>query len=292
MRCEYFKWVKNYSRLVRTMLACACIVLLPGMACAQQPVTPKRSVLILHWYGKDFPGNDDFERAFKEAVNGPVDYFAEFLEEDRFPGKDHARLLHDYLRQKYANRKLDVVVAVTDAPLRLLLEYRNDLFPHTPIVFLAINPPASEVRSMAPGMTGILPVRTHKQTVDLALKLHPGTEHLYFISGTPERDKRLETIARTELSSYEDKLKVNYLTDLSTEELIATTRSLPPRSIILYAWQQSRDSKGQFVETWNILGSLSPAASAPIYGMGSANIGRGIIGGYVQGAEGNGKRMG
>jgi hypothetical protein len=29
-----------------------------------------------------------------------------------------------------------------------------------------------------------------------------------------------------------------------------------------------------------------------MYGMGSANIGRGIVGGYVSGAEGNGKRMG
>lgn len=113
----------------------------------------------------------------------------------------------------------------------------------------------------------------------------------FFISGTPNRDKRLETIARTELRGYEEKIKINYLTDLSIEELTLTTRNLPQRSLILYAWQQSLDQQGQFVETWDILASISPTASAPIYGMGSANVGRGIVGGYVSGSEGNGKRV-
>ena len=288
--------LEKFSQLVRIVLACAVLLLLPEAVCAQPPVKTRPSVLILHWYGKDFPGNLDFEQSFKEALkttpNGPVDYYTEYLEEDRFPGKDQAQSLHDYLVRKYANRNIDVVVAVTDAPLRFLLERRDTLFPRSAIVFLAIKPPGKEVLSTGPGMTGIVPVRTHKQTVDLALNLHPDAEHLFVISGTPERDKRLETIARTKLGGYEDKIKIQYLTDLSVEELIAKTRSLPERSIILYAWQQSLGSQGQFVETWNILASLSPTVSAPIYGMGSANVGRGIVGGYVVGAEGSGKRMG
>ena len=286
--------VENCWHLVRTVLLCALMLVLPAAVAAQTPVKPRPSVLILHWYGKDFPGNADFEQSFKEALNttpnGPVDYFAEFLEEDRFPGQ--AQLIHDYLVQKYKDRNIDVVVAVTDAPLKFLLDYRHDLFPHSAIVFLAIKPPAPEVLSTPPGMTGIVPVRTHRQTVDLALKLHPDMKHLFVISGTPNHDKRLETIARTELSDYENRIQIDYLTDLSVEELIAKTRSLPAHSIILYAWQQSLGSQGQFLETWNILASLSPTASAPIYGMGSANVGRGIVGGYVVGAEGSGKRMG
>ena len=288
--------VENCSQLVRMALVCALILLLPEAIFAQTQVNTKRSVLILHWYGKDFPGNADFEQSFKEALktstNGPVDYFAEFLEEDRFPGDQQAEALHDYLLKKYANRNIDIVVAVTDAPLKFLLAHRDDLFPHSPIVFLAIKPPAQEILSTGPGMTGIVPVSTHKQTIELALKIHPDTEHLFVISGTPNHDKRLEAIARTELRDYDDKVKINYLTDLSTEELIEKTRSLPAHSIILYAWQQSLGPQGQFIETWNILSSLSPTVSAPIYGMGSANVGRGIVGGYVSGAEGNGKRMG
>ncbi len=282
------------SPLARTLLVCACLLLLFGAAHGEQAVN-KKSVLVLYWYGKDFPGNVQFEQFFKDAlVKGPVpdvEYFAEYLEEDRFPGEDQAQLLHDYLLRKYAHRRIDVVVAITDAPLKFLLQHRSDLFPGTPIVFLAINPPGKDVLAAGPGMTGIVPVRTHKQTLDLALKLHPDTRQLFFISGTPERDKRLETIARGELQGYEGKLKIEYLTDLSQQELAAKTRSLPPHSVILYAWQQSRDGNGQFVETWNTLATISATASVPIYGMGSANIGRGIVGGYVSGAEGNGARL-
>ena len=36
------------------------------------------------------------------------------------------------LRQKYAGRTIDVVVASASPPLDFLLKYRSDLFPHTP----------------------------------------------------------------------------------------------------------------------------------------------------------------
>ena len=53
----------------------------PGAVYAQTPVKTKPSVLILHWYGKDFPGNSAFEQSFKEALqtapNGPIEYFTE-----------------------------------------------------------------------------------------------------------------------------------------------------------------------------------------------------------------------
>jgi len=299
MQCLHFRGFEeqsHYSPLVRIVLTCTFLFLLPAILYGQKPARPKPSVLVLYWYNKDFLGNEIFEQHFKNALknvsNGPVDYYPEYLEEDRFPGTEQAQLLHDHLLRKYANRNIDVVVAVSDPPLRLLLEHRHDLFPNSPIVFVAIKPPAKDVLSRPPGMTGILPASTHKQTVDLALSLQPDTEQLFFISGTPERDKRLETIARTELRQYEDKLKINYLTDLSIDELVAGTSNLPPHSIILYGWQQSLGPDGRFIETWDHLAAFSPTASVPIYGMGSANVGRGIIGGFVSGSEENGQRIG
>ena len=283
------------SRWLRIIVVCAWVLCGFAAVCAQEPAKTKPSVLALYWYSKDFPGNVLFEDAFKQTLNitpnGPIDYYAEYLEEDRFPGKDQAQLLHNHLLQKYANRRIDVVLAVSDPPLRFLMEHRKDLFPQSPIVFVSIKPPAREILTAAPGLTGIIPVSTHKQTVDLALNLHPDTERLFFVSGTPERDKRLETIARTELAPYEKDLQIEYLTDLPMEELIAKTRRLPPHSIILYAWQQARDPQGQFIETWDFLSAFAPTASAPIYGMGSANIGRGLVGGYVSGSEENGHRL-
>src|SRR5689334_20786 len=117
------------------------IALLPSAAHARQAITPKR-ILVLYWYNKDWPAHAAFGQSFQAALQtapaGNVEYYAESLESNHFPGENQSLLLRDYLRQKYADRSIDVVVAVTDAALDFLLKYRNDLFPNTPIVFIAM----------------------------------------------------------------------------------------------------------------------------------------------------------
>jgi signal transduction histidine kinase len=271
------------------------ILLLPSFARPQQSAAPKR-VLVLYWYNKDFPGNVLFDQSFQAALRSSpsrtVEYYPEYLESNRFPTEAHSLALSDYLRQKYAERPIDVVVAVTDASLDFLLKYRNDLFPRSPIVFVAAKRLTTEQLASGPGLTGIFPVSTHKETLDLALRLHPRTEAVFVISGTPERDKRFETIARNELEGYETRVKITYLTDLPLNELIAKTRVLPERSVVLYLWQQSINEQGQLLETWQTLERFAPSASAPIYGMGGVNVGFGMVGGYVSSSDTNGSRIG
>ena len=251
---------------------------------------------MLYWYNKDFPGNILFEQSFQAVLNsaavGNVEYYPEYLESNRFPGEAQSQLLRDYLRQKYADRTVDVVVANTDASLNFLLKYRSDLFPHTPIVYLAVKRLTKEELTAEPGITGLIPANTHRETVNLALTLHPATENIFVVSGTPEHDKRFETIAQNELSGYESKLRITYVTDLPLDELIARTRTLPKHSIILYVWQQSQIDDEPLLETWETLNRFAPSASAPIYGMGSVNVGYGMVGGYVSGSDSNGTRMG
>lgn len=221
-----------------------------------------------------------------------VDYYPEYLESNRFPTEAHSLALRDYLRQKYAGRPIDVVVAVTDASLDFLLKYRGDLFPGSPIVFVAAKRPTTEQLASGPSLTGIMPLNTHQETLDLALRLHPGTEAVFVISGTPERDKRFETITRSELQGYGTRVKITYLTDLPLNELIAKTSVLPERSVILYLWQQSINEQGQLLETWETLERFAPTASAPIYGMGGVNVGFGLVGGYVSSSDTNGSKIG
>jgi signal transduction histidine kinase len=63
---------------------------------------------------------------------------------------------------------------------------------------------------------------------------------------------------------------------------------LPSRSIVLYAWQRYATAEESVLQTYDILALIAKSSSAPIYGMGSRNIGYGIVGGYVQDSERNG----
>lgn len=252
-------------------------------------------VLVLYWDNKDFPGNVKFDESFKAVLqqfqySGNVEYYPEYMETTRFPGKSQA-FLGDYLRQKYEGKPIDVVVASADLPLSFLLRNREEVFPKSPLVFVATNSPTAETLAAEPGMTGLIHQSTHRETLALALRLHPNTTQVFVISGSPERDKRFETIARRELSAFTKQVEITYLTDLPLNELISQTASFPSNSIAMYVWQQAMDEQGKLLETFDVLARIAPTASVPIYGMGEGNFGEGLVGGYLQGADSNGAKL-
>jgi PAS domain S-box-containing protein len=279
---------------VALLLVCVAVSLLPLVGRAQQSNAPKR-ILVLYWYGRDYPGHVTFDQGFQSALQsvpaGSVEYYSEYLDTKRFPGKNQSELLHDYLRQKYADRTIDVVVAVSDVAMEFLLRHRDTLFKNAPMVFAAIRRPTKDELAAGPGLTGVTHVDTHRQTLDVAMRLHRGTEHVFVISGTLERDKRFETRAREELQGYESRVGITYLTDLPPNELIAKVKSLPQRSIVLYAWQQAQDEQGKVLESIDVLGLIARSSPVPIYGMSSPNLGSGIVGGYLYIAEARGSRV-
>ena len=275
------------------LLFCVATPLLPSRALAEQTAAPKR-VLVLYWESKGFPGNVAVEQSFQEGLKsapaGGIEYYNEYLESNRFPGEDQAPVLRNYLRQKYAQRHIDVVVAVSDVALDFLLKYRNELFTEAPIVFLGVKQPDPKDIAAGPGITGILARNAYKETLDLALRLHPGTEQVAVISGAAGGDKTLETQCREAFKSYENRVSINYLSDLPLAELIDKTRTLPGRSMVLYVYQQAKDEQGRFLETEDVLDMVVRSSRVPVYGLASWKVGKGIVGGYVRMNEGNGAR--
>jgi signal transduction histidine kinase len=271
-----------------------CLILPQSLASAQQDrAAASKRVLVLYWYNRRNSINLAIEQGFqaqlRSAPGSAVQYYSEYLESDQFPGELQAQILHDYLQQKYAELPIDVVVAAGDATFEFLLRFRRTLFPRASLVFIG-NPPLSADTGMGPGITGIAAYREYRKRIDLVLRLHPGTNHVFIISGTINADKRLETVARAELARDAPNVAVTYLTDLPVDQLVARVRALPPRSVILFAWQQSRGNDGGVLEPPDILAAIAPAASVPIYGMSASRLGGGIVGGDLLSAEGNGKR--
>src|SRR6476619_5169192 len=141
-------------RFTRPLLMIAALLLATGaLAKPSGPV----NVLVMHWYDRGYSSNDDFDRALQAALQSAapegVEYFSEYLETNRFPGDYQARVLSEYLRQKYAGRKLDVIISGVNPTLEFLLKYRHDLFSNVPIVFASERPVPQTVRTRA-GVAG------------------------------------------------------------------------------------------------------------------------------------------
>jgi PAS domain S-box-containing protein len=276
------------SKLIRTVLL-VLVALPPPAVLAQQSASPKR-VLTLHWYDRgyadDIKLDQELHAALESHAPGRVEYYSEYLDTNQFPGENQALILRDYLRRKFAGVAIDVVIAITNPPLDFLLKYRGELFPHTPIVF-SIASVARARRMPDAGTTGIVTANTFRETVDLALKLHPGTKQLFVISGTLNHDKSRESAARTELEGFKDKVAITYLTDLSVEELIRKLKDPLKNSIALYVWQQVLNREGNVLESGDVFSRIAREAMVPLYGMSPSYIGLGMTGGYVWTLEAN-----
>jgi len=285
--------MKTLSKLGKTVFVLSVVCLSP-LGMRAQAAGPLR-VLVLYWDEKDHPANVEFERQFlpalRLAAGGDVEFYSEYLESNRFPGENQASVLRGYIQQKYANRPIDVVVPTASAPLEFLFKYRGDLFPQTPIVFSATNYPNPAQLKSGAGATGIVYVSSYRRTVDLALTIHPTTKEVFVVSGTPAHDKVYETMARNQLSDYQTKASITYLTDLPLAELVEKIKSLPETSVVLYVWQQALDPEGKILQSQDVLRIIAPVARVPLYGMSFANVGLGIVGGHVWTMEANTTRL-
>jgi signal transduction histidine kinase len=294
MKPRVYEQRRNSTLIVIQCLLVVCTFTLLAPLVRAQAIAPKRLV-VLYWDNKEFPGNARFEQSLKAQLQldrrQDIEYFPEYLEASRFPEQNTSVSFRKYLQAKYANRTVDVVVASADAPLKFLLENRDELFRNSPIVFVANDPPRPDALTSGAGMTGIHYKNAYRETVDLALRLHPGTKRVFVVSGTTQQDRRFEKLTTQELSGFK-KVEITYLTDLPLTELITKTRSLPPGSVILYVWQQSFNEQGKLLESYEVLNRIAPGASAPIYGFGTVILGSGIVGGYLQGPEMSGAKAG
>jgi PAS domain S-box-containing protein len=253
-----------------------------------------KAVLALYSLDRDSPLDLIFDQSFQKALSSdasaPIEYYSEFMDSFRFSGDSYSQLLLDYLRQKYAERNIDVVVVNGVPALHFLLKHRDALFPATPLVFLLTDLPELTSRNVPPpGVTGVVIGHHQQETLEMALRLHPATRNVFVVLQTEERDKT-EARVQDQLKPFRDKVAINYLTNLPTAVLIDELKRVPAQSIVLYV-RQTGDAKGRPLASRETLALIAPSVRVPIYGSLDTYIGYGIVGGYVFNTEGVGKEL-
>src|SRR5262245_18419383 len=168
---------RHELRLPMLVAAFVWIALAPSPYAAGDATEPARSkgVLALYWNGRDDPAHAPMDKGVQSGLRsspaGSIEYYAEYLESSRFPGESQSLLMRDYLRQKYGDNRIDVLIAPSRPSLNFLLKYRNDLFPNTPIVYHAATRADVDKRGEANGVPVVVD-SPFRNTVDLALKIH------------------------------------------------------------------------------------------------------------------------
>jgi signal transduction histidine kinase len=256
-------------------------------------VRPTRTILVIHSGAESFPANPILDAGIREALASrsdiSIDYFAEYLESDLFPGEQALSAFTDYVRRKYRGRRIDLVIAMTDTGLRFVLDYRDKLFPNVPIVYFGVTAPDERTRRAGGGITGIRVGVAYAQTLKLALNLQPSTRRVFVIARGV--DARNSESVRTELSDVSQSVSVTYLNEETVPRLLSAVKAVPAGSVILYIWQSQMDP-GNVLYPDVVAGFVADAASVPVYGTSDLYLGKGVVGGVMRGTRETGTRLG
>jgi signal transduction histidine kinase/ABC-type uncharacterized transport system substrate-binding protein len=276
--------------LAAALVACIGSTSTHGQAPAQ-PRAPK-TVLAIHWGAPDFPVTPGVNDAIRETLatyDGPVDYFAEYLESDRIATEDATQSLADYIRQKYRGRRIDLVFAIADPALRFVLDRQAELFPDTPIVYSGVAIPDDGVRTAHGGLTAVMRGVAYGETLRLALDLQPSTERVFVIARRPDR-QTIESV-RAELLEFSESVPLTFLDKETVPDLLAAVKTVPPRSVILYVFFSPNDP-GALPDLPVVARDVVEASPVPVYGTNERYIGSGVVGGVVRGSRETGTRVG
>jgi hypothetical protein len=113
--------------------------------------------------------------------------------------------------------------------------------------------------------TGAWGVVEPAKTLEAALKLQPGTQHVAVVGGIGEYDRYVETIAKQSLRSYESRFNFTYLTDLDMPTLLERLRHLPPHTVIYYTSIMEDAAGNEFIDATQSVPLVVEAANAPVF---------------------------
>jgi signal transduction histidine kinase len=259
-------------------------------AASAQP-RPVRTALAVHYSSEDYPSNPVVDGAIRQVLHSrdeaPVDYFAEYLESDRFPTEQATLAFRDYLLRKYQGRRIDVVLAITDPALQFVLQYRDQLFPGVPIVATAGSSLGADLA--AAGVTGTTWRAADVETIELALSLHPSTQRV-FVVAQELTDGYLEGV-QAALAKSAERVELRFIQERSVPGLLAAVRAVPANSLIHFI-RFSRQDPGNVMFPLEVVRMVAEAAPVPVYASTDSFVGTGVVGGMVRLAPGIGTRVG
>jgi PAS domain S-box-containing protein len=267
-------------------------LLIQGPATAQVQAT--RRVLILNEANPSYPAIPIISQGIQTALSDSpyrIEFYSEFMDTGLFPDPAVQQEFRDFYSRKYQNRQPDVIIAVGPAPLKFMQEAHERAFPGVPIVFCMPVGDAPSAAALGSDFTGVDNDISPGETLQIALKLQPGTEHVVVLGGVSDRDRHEQALLKQQIRGLTDHLEVTYMTDVVVTELPERLKHLPRHTVVLLL-TFARDANGTGYKS-NEIGSLvAAAANAPVFSFYDVYLNHGEVGGYLSNLNEQGKVAG
>jgi signal transduction histidine kinase len=282
------------TRHLCILLATLAAVFFLSRPIGAEPPKEIRRILILNEVGASYPGiriiNDGIQAALNDSPYR-LEFYSEYMDTGLFPDPSDQQEFRDFYLRKYQNREPDVIITVGPSPLKFMQEVHQRAFPGVPIVFCLPQAGVPGAPALDSDFTGVENDMDPAKTLEIALRLRPGTEHVVVVNGgIADFDKQQLASVKQELKPFTAHLDITYLTQLAMPDLLERLRHLPRHTLVLLT-TVSLDAAGtRFTSRDN--GPMVDAANAPVFGLFDVHINHGEVGGYLSSLSDQGKVAG
>ena len=282
------------SRFFAPALASLTLCLfLPSLGVAQPVGTVNvKNVVVVYSHESVLPANAIVDRILREnmrfAGESQIEIYSEYLDTARFSSEEHLDRSTTYLKEKYSDRSVDLVIAGGLESLEFLLSHRDSLFPDSPLMYTCIESERVEADKSLANLPGVQMRVDPVSTFELAKALQPDAKRLFVITGASNFDHVWKIKAQQRLSAHQHEFQIEYLSGLPLEELLQRAGKIPPEAIVLFLLYM-QDGNGQHLFSPEVLQQVAERSAAPVYGVYSTYHGHGIVGGNFATFEDLGK---
>lgn len=241
-------------------------------------------ILLLYSDNHLLPAISRFDQSIREVfqaeLGSSLEFYNEFMDSERFPKPEDKTRWAEYLAQKYRETKVSIIVAVRGPALKFLMEYRERMGFHAPVIHAAVERTEVELYRSAPNLYGIPMDYELDKTIALALKLHPNAKRMISITGSSPLDQRWQGLVRLAAQNFTPQLEVEYWSEKPLEEVLELVKRLPDDSFILCAGIL-QDGKGHRYVPRMTVKRITEVSTAPLYTVYNAVMDTGAVGGCL-----------
>ncbi len=248
---------------------------------------PKR-VLVVHSFGSVAPPftthSIAFETELAEKMGKRVDLDEVSLDMARYADPNLQEALVEYLQKRQAHWQPDLVVPIGSPAGVFVEQYRDRLFPETPILYTGMDRRRLSPHALERNAAFIGENFDGPGFIEDILQIAPATKNIAIVIGASAVEQYWAAAFRKEFEPYANRINFIWLNDLSLDQMLEKTRALPPDSYI-FLILLLRDATGVTHNADEALQRIHAVANAPINGIFQHQLGLGIVGGRLYQAE-------
>ena len=244
---------------------------------------PKKKILILFSYEYNMPWQRKISEGILEALKSQNQYrislLAEYTSLGVFDRRSYEQKLVEVIKTKYADLKIDLIIAAGVPASRFFEKYHKRIMPGVPAVLL------DDVRNYSADYSdrAVLSISDKFEihdTVRTAFSLFPETEHIVLVSGGSAIGQNYLRKAEREVKGFSGRADITCLAGLPIAELMQRIEKLPPHSIVLYMIVLQDENKYPVIPR-EVLKKISERTNAPVFGIFDSLMGAGLLGGKM-----------